>query len=144
MSTSAVCVDASFVLRMFMGPDDAEAWEQWDAWLREGRSIHAPHLLAYEVVNALCRYHRAGYLSLPSVELALDAALSLPLCLESPRALHLAALRLAAGLDLAAAYDAHYLALARQLDAELWTADARLLREAAGAEISIRVLGVTS
>ena len=141
MSASAVCVDASYVVRMFLGPDDAEAWEQWETWLSEGRSIHAPHLLAYEVANALYRYHRAGYLSLAAVELALDAALGLPLRLESPGALHLAAVRLAADLGLPATCDAHYLGLARHHDAELWTADARLAREVGDVEARVRLLG---
>lgn len=141
MSASAVCVDASFVVRMFVGPDDAEAWDRCDAWLVEGRSLYAPHLLVYEVANALYRYHRAGYLSLASAEIALNAALGLPVRLESAGALHLAALHLAADLGLPATYDAQYLALARQLDAELWTADARLSREVGDRGPRIRLLG---
>ena len=141
MSVSAVCVDASFVLRMFLGPDDVEAWGRWDAWLVEGRIIHAPQLLAYEVTNAIYRYHRAGYLGLATAALAVDAALGLPITRESPVALHGAALRLAADLKLPATYDAHYVALANLLDAELWTADARLAREVGESGPVIRVLG---
>ena len=141
MAVSAVCVDASFVLRMFLGPDDVEAWERWDGWLVEKRIIHAPHLLAYEVTNAIYRYHRAGYLSLPTAALAVDAALGLPITRESPVALHGAALQVAADLKLPATYDAHYLALANLLDAELWTADARLAREVGESGPVIRVLG---
>lgn len=133
--TSGVVVDASFILRMFLGPDDEKAWERWDGWVLEGRSIHAPHLLAYEVSNAIYRYHKAGYLSLATATLVLDAALGLPVSRESPPALHAAALRLAADLGLSAAYDAHYFALANLLDAELWTADARLAREAVGGRV---------
>ena len=141
MTVSAVCVDASFVLRMFLGPDDVEAWERWDAWLVEERIIHAPQLLAYEVTNAIYRYYRAGYLGLPTAVLAVDAALGLPITRESPVALHGAALRLAADLKLPAAYDAHYVALANLLDTELWTADARLAREVGENGPVIRVLG---
>ena len=141
MSASAICVDASFVLRMFLGPDDVEAWALWDGWHAEGKSVHAPHLLAYEVTNAIYRYHRAGHLSLVTASLAVDAALGLPLTRESPAALHSAALRLAADLDLGATYGAHYLALAHLLDAELWTADARLVRQVGERGPVIRVLG---
>ena len=129
MNDAAVCVDASLVLRLFLGPDDAQAWERWDHWTAEGRSIHAPALLGYEVANALHRYHRAGFLSAASRDVVLDAILALPVRLETGAGLHQRALALASDLALPAAYDAHYLALARSLDAELWTADARLARQ---------------
>ncbi len=143
MSASAICVDASFVVRMFVGPDDAAAWALWDAWLGEGRALHAPQLLTYEVANALHRYRRAGILSPTAAERALDAALGLPVRFETSAPLHLEALRLASVLDLPAAYDAHYLALARQLDADLWTADARLAR-VEGHGMRVRLLGAES
>ena len=141
MSTSTVCIDASFVLRMFLGPDDEEAWDRWEAALAEGTSFRAPTLLAYEVTNALHRYHIAGYLSAASAEIALDAALALPILLEDSTSLHTAALRLAGVLGPQATYDAHYLALADQFGAELWTADAKLARELDGRGPRIRLLG---
>jgi predicted nucleic acid-binding protein len=81
------------------------------------------------VRNAIYRYHRAGYLSLATTEMVVDAALGLPVIRESPAPLHTAAIRLAAEARLPASCDAHYMALARLLDADLWTADARLARE---------------
>ncbi|NPA27193.1 MAG: type II toxin-antitoxin system VapC family toxin, partial [Chloroflexi bacterium] len=45
--------------------------------------------------------------------------------------LHLEALALAHELNLPAAYDAHYLALARRMNAEFWTADQRLAKAVA-------------
>lgn len=56
----------------------------------------------------------------------------------SASAVCVAALHIAADLGLAATYDAHYLALAKQLDAELWTADARLVREVGDRELGRR------
>lgn len=141
MSTSTVCVDASFVLRMFLGPDDVEAWEWWEASLAEGSALGAPTLLGYEVANALHRYRRAGYLSAVTTEIILEAALALPIVLESDASLHIAALRLAGALGLSATYDAHYLALAERLGAELWTADAELVRRLEGRGPQVRLLG---
>lgn len=141
MSTSTVCVDASFVLRMFLGPDDAEAWEWWEASLAEGSEFRAPCLLGYEVANALHRYHRAGYLSEVTAEIVLEAVLALPIVLESDTSLHIAALRLADALGLSATYDAHYLALAERLGAELWTADAELVRRLEGRGPRVRLIG---
>jgi predicted nucleic acid-binding protein len=42
---------------------------------------------------------------------------------------------------LPAAYDAHYLALARSLDVEFWTADARLARQVGERGPRVMVLG---
>lgn len=144
MSTSTVCVDASFVLRMFLGPDDEEAWARWETSLAEGVVFRAPSLLAYEVANALHRYRRAGYLSAVAAEIVADAVLALPIVFERDTSLHIAALRLAAALGLSSTYDAHYLALADRLGAELWTADAGLARQVAGRGPRVRLLGGTA
>ncbi|HZK49204.1 MAG TPA: type II toxin-antitoxin system VapC family toxin [Thermoleophilia bacterium] len=141
MDSPPVCVDASFILRLFMGPDEETAWRLWDSWLARGSSIHSPALLGYEIANALHRYRRAGFLSLSSADLVLDAALSLPTRLHSGRELHARALRLAADLSLPATYDAHYLAVAEQFGAELWTADARLAAQVPDGPPPVGLLG---
>jgi predicted nucleic acid-binding protein len=66
-------------------------------------------------------------MSMSSVQLALEAALSLPIHLYSDVDLHQLALVLADRFSLPAAYDAHYLALAEWLGGEFWTADQRLV-----------------
>jgi predicted nucleic acid-binding protein len=141
MSSSTVCVDASFVVRLFMGPDDLKYWVVFEGWCAEGKTIHAPGLMAYELANAFYRYHHAGYLSLASAELAVDAALGLPIRLETDGALHRAAMRIADTAGRPATYDAYYLGLAERLNAELWTADARLAREASTPRPVIRLIG---
>jgi predicted nucleic acid-binding protein len=141
MNDTAVCVDASLVLRLFLGPDDAQAWERWDRWTAEGRTIHAPALIGYEAANALHRYHRAGFLSAASRDIVVEAICALPIRLEAGARLHRRALAVASELALPAAYDAHYLALARSLDAEFWTADARLARQVGEHGPRVMVLG---
>jgi predicted nucleic acid-binding protein len=54
---------------------------------------------------------------------------------------HRRSLALAAELDIASAYDAHYLALAEELDCELWTADSRLYNAVRDRFPRIRMLG---
>jgi predicted nucleic acid-binding protein len=141
MSSLTVCVDASLVVRLFVGPDDADVWRLWDEWATAEVAVHAPALLGYEVTNALHRYHRAGFLSSDSADLVLDAALSLPIRYEHSPVLLRHALRLADRLGLSAAYDAQYLAVAEHLDAELWTADKRLVRQAASGPVTVRLVG---
>ena len=136
MSGSWVCVDASFVVRMLVKPEATNRFLV-EEWLATGATMAAPTLLFYEVTNALYQYQRHGWLDAGAVELAQSAALALPVSLFGGPEQHRRALRLTAEMGLGAAYDAHYLAVAEDLDAELWTADERL--ERASKEHSIRV-----
>lgn len=140
MSNSAICVDASFVARLFLGPDEQPYWALLETWTGQGTTMYAPSLLAYEVSNVFYRYHRAGYLSLVSANLVIDAALGLPIRLQDDLALHRAAARIATMYQAAAVYDAHYLALAERLGAPLWTADAELARQSATTGIAVNLV----
>ncbi len=106
----AVCVDASLVARLFVGPDDARAWELFDAWT-EQEALCAPSLLIYELTDVFYRYHRAGLLDRATLQLLTDAVDALPLTLEPHSSLAEPALRLASTFGLDATYDAYYLAL---------------------------------
>jgi predicted nucleic acid-binding protein len=128
MNSSWVCVDASLVIRLVVSAAGEPTQHLWDQWDSERRQLAAPTLLYYEVANALYCYHKLGYLSASSVELAFRAALALPLKLRGEPELHWRALELAEEFSLPAAYDAHYLALAELLGGEFWTVDGRLAR----------------
>ena len=143
MSSSAACVDASFVARLFLGPDDEVFWKVLEDWQESGGSLHAPGLLRFELANVFHRCRRAGYLSQATSELVLEAALDLPIRIDNDTSLHLAALRTAASSGSAATYGSHYLALAARLDAELWTADAELAECAASCGVTARLVGRT-
>ncbi len=52
--------------------------------------------------------------------------MALPISTDTDKELHRQAFDLAEQLHLPAAYDAHYLALAKSQDAEFWTLDQRL------------------
>ena len=127
---SAICVDASVVVRVVLAPTPPVVQRLWSDWQQAGREILAPSLLLYELTNALYRYQRAGVASPVLMQEALSLALSLPIRLHSEPELHQEAMNWAARLGLPAVYDAHYIALASRLGAELWTADRRLARAA--------------
>jgi predicted nucleic acid-binding protein len=128
MNSSLLCVDANLVIRLVADPADETVQRMWELWDSERRQLAAPTLLPYEVANALYRYQKLGYLSASSVQLALRAALALPLQLHGEADLHWRALEMAERFSLPAVYDAHYLALAEWLGGEFWTADGRLAR----------------
>jgi predicted nucleic acid-binding protein len=130
MSNSWLCIDANLVVRLVAAPRDEAVSQYWDRWVAEGRRVAAPSLLYYEVTNALYRYQKMGLTSASATQMAQKAAFSLPIRLFGDADLHRRALELAGRLDLPAAYDAHYLALAETLGAEFWTADTRLAQAA--------------
>ncbi len=132
--SNSVCLDASFIVRMLVGPETLarKAESLWATWEQQGKTLVAPALLYFEVSNALFRYVKANRLPFPLVQELLTTALSLEVLLYADADLHLEALTLARELRLPAAYDAHYLALARRLGAECWTADRRLAQTVAG------------
>ena len=143
MSSSPICVDASLVARLFVGPDAAQVWSLFDAWTAEGVQLCAPTLLVYELTNVFHKYQQRGFLSAPTAQLVQEATLGLPILLEPHTALAAGALRISTTLRLPAAYDAYYLALAEQLGADLWTADVRLKQRAGPWQERIKTLDRT-
>ena len=129
MSSSWLCVDANLVIRLVADPSAQSVQQIWEQWADERRQLAAPTLLYYEVANALHRYQALGLMSASSAQLALKAALALPIHLHGEPDLHRRALDLAQRLSLPAAYDAHYLALVEHLGGEFWTADGKLARK---------------
>jgi predicted nucleic acid-binding protein len=130
-STPVVCVDASFIVQLVTDVGDRQLRAVWRRWQEEGREAVAPALVFFEVTNALYRLGRHGFFGPAAVTAALQAALALPLQLHVDPTLHHQAIKLARQLGLPACYDAHYLALAERLGAELWTCDHKLARAVA-------------
>jgi len=122
-----ICVDASFIARLLVGTPEQSQWETlWIQWHESASLIVAPTLLYYEISNALHRLTVANQLTMAQADQALSDALSLEIQLYGNNELHQQAIALARQLNLPAAYDAHYLALAQRLEAEFWTSDRRL------------------
>lgn len=106
----------------------AELLDKWDA---EGVELHAPLLTQYEIASALTRRRvRDGLSADDATEaLAIIDALGVTFDLAPDNA---RAVEIAVELERHSAYDAAYLALAERLDAEVWTLDGPLARNAAG------------
>jgi predicted nucleic acid-binding protein len=100
----------------------------WQRWIANRTEIVVPSLLRYEVTNAVYRSARQGLFS-EAIAIGIIQSLDLlPVRFFDYIDLNVAAFQLARELDLPAAYDAHYLALAQRERAVLFTADRRLVR----------------
>ncbi|MCX7853806.1 MAG: type II toxin-antitoxin system VapC family toxin [Anaerolineae bacterium] len=128
MPNNLVCLDASFLVRLVTSYNDPRPRSLVETWLNQGYRLVAPTLLLYEITNALYLYERVGQLDRTAVFKTLNVVMALPIQLHGEPDLHREALILAFTHNLKATYDAHYLALAQRLNADLWTADSRLVR----------------
>jgi predicted nucleic acid-binding protein len=93
--------------------------------------IYAPRLIEYEFANIVRQKMRREGLSLELSLRAIDRFYALPVVMlshtyDERRSLQQAALTAAARYDLAATYDAQFIALAGWLGCDLWTDDERL------------------
>lgn len=139
-----ICVDASVVAKWLV---EEERSEQAESLLADaaanGRRLIAPHLLPFEVTNVIRRYMLRGGLTLEEGKTAVEKFLATPVAIMSldRGRMHQEALTITAQLGLPAAYDAHYLALARFHNCPFWTDDQRLLRAIGSAVPNVHWLG---
>jgi predicted nucleic acid-binding protein len=125
-----VVLDASLLVALVANePESQSVARQFEAWAAAGAGLHAPRLARYEVANALARkaaHNEFDVTDMPAVWSAIDA---LRIEYHDP-ADWTAVAQTALELERRSAFDAAYVALARQLGAELWTVDGPLARNA--------------
>ncbi len=98
-----------------------------DYLIAEEIIVSAPHLLVYELANAIYNAARQARLAAKLAREALQNLLDCEIDLQAPPPQRVLDMALELGLS---AYDAAYVALAEHLGVDLWTAD-RPLYEAA-------------
>jgi predicted nucleic acid-binding protein len=128
----SVVVDANLVAATVLPvPYSDQATQRIRAWKQAGVELLAPLLLEYEVASVLRRAVVARWLTNDDAVEALGQILTLRIqCLPPTPLLHEKALHWAYRLGHTKTYDAHYMALAEQEGAEMWTADKRLVNGA--------------
>lgn len=127
MSASLV-VDASFAFKLLLpGPERSLCQGLMARWQEGSYNLCAPALWLYEITSALCKVVHFGAITAEEGQQALALAQGLGVRLSLPdEAQARLAFEWTLRLKRAAAYDSFYLALAQQLDCDLWTADKRL------------------
>ena len=124
-----VVVDASLAFKWLVREEHTDkALAILRVWQNEYVTPAAPHLLPFEVSNALHKRITRGELSVEGAVDLIEILLTSQIELHQPWNLHGKALEMASRFGRAAAYDAHYLALAESLGCELWTADEKFYR----------------
>jgi predicted nucleic acid-binding protein len=114
-------VDASALLELLLGTERAE--QIGESLLQAEESVHAPHLIDIEIVQALRRLVKLKLLDSGRAEQALEDLASLVIV----RHVHASLLaRIWELREAVSAYDGAYLAVAEALNAPLLTCDRRL------------------
>lgn len=137
----AVVVDSNLLVVLVREePRSEEVSRQFDEWEKQGIEIHAPVLAYYEIANALTQLIAAGVFPQERLPQAWTSINKVPITY------HLFSggtrvVEIALSLGRRSAYDAAYLALAETLNAELWTLDGPLYRNAVGQGFPVRLLG---
>ena len=140
--SSFVVVDASLAFKWLVREEHTDkALAILREWQSEDVVPAAPHLLPFEVSNALHKRVTRGELSVEGAVDLIGNLLTSEIELHQPWNLHGKALETAGRFGQAAAYDAHYLALAESLDCELWTADEKFYRSVRQETGQVRWIG---
>ena len=137
-------VDANLIASLFLPlPYSKPAAQKIASWKQKGVSLYAPTLLLYELSTVFRKAIVTGYVSSEIASSALDQLMHLGVVTIPPTlAIQETALRYAEVLGQSEADDAHYLAVAKQLQAQLWTADKRLANAATEAGLEwVRWIG---
>ncbi len=133
-------LDANLLVVLVSGdPRRTLVLRQIGKWLDDNVELHAPFLAQYEIANALTRLVVAGTFPKDRVEEAADSILVLPIQYHPIVAIQ-RVIEISQLLGRQSAYDAAYLELAESLDAELWTLDGPLHRNAIDYGFDVRLI----
>jgi predicted nucleic acid-binding protein len=142
----AIAVDASVAVKWVVDePHTDRALKLWADSAAVRRPVISAPLFPGEVTNAIYQRVRttdaAKRLDIPDAEDAVRRFLAYPVALASPADLYGRAFAFATTHGLSAIYDALYVVMAQLLDAELWTADQRLLSTLGSRTPWVRFIG---
>ncbi len=135
-----VVVDANVVVATVTATPRQAAAAAWlERWHEQAEDIHVPQLFTYEVASALTGMEAAGQVSPVVSEHLWELVDALELTSHPPSS-GAALVAIARRLHRSSAYDAAYVDLAVSLEAELWTLDVKLARNAESLGYPVRLM----
>ncbi len=133
-----IVVDASAINALLLNESRATAVAtHLDRAEEQGESLHAPMLAQFEVASALTKALADGRLTRAVLDDVLATLAILPVQYHNLSDLMASTIDIARSLGSRKAYDPSYIALAVHLQAELWTTDDALGRNAAGYGLNV-------
>jgi len=136
-----LCVDASFALKVVMPEEESQlVSRKWEDWQAGGVTVIAPWLFAFEVMAVLCQKVARKNITKREGLAAWETLCDLGVELRHHEDLWERAWELAAKYLRPTTYDTSYLALAKIMDCDLWTADRRFIKALNGREPCVKWL----
>jgi predicted nucleic acid-binding protein len=139
----AVVVDANLpIVLVSKDPRKQAVLSKFMEWIEQGVPLHAPQLMQYEIANALTRLITAKVFSESDLAKSFEYLSQLPI-IYHPLSQEERVVSVALLLKRQSAYDAAYIVLAETLNAELWTLDSPLYRNAVSQGFPVKFLAET-
>ncbi len=131
MINSQVTIDASFLLKLFLPEEKSDRAEDiWKRWIKDSIEVIAPTLIVFEVSSVLRNKVHRGIIDDKSALDILSQLKGLDIQLVYTEEILDNAWEIGNVLKSSTLYDCFYIALAKFLEAPLWTADKKLYNSA--------------
>ena len=125
---SKVCIDASFFLKLVLPEDHSEKVHIiWTEWVNKGKNTYAPYLLIYEIHSVIRNKVYRKELTLKEGITASDVLGEQDIIFYYSSMSVKVALDFAERYNRPTLYDSFYMAVAKEIESELWTADKKLV-----------------
>jgi len=125
---SKVCIDASFILKLVLPEDFSDSVHRiWTGWVEKGKRIYAPYLLIYETHSVIRNKVYRKELTSSEGKAASEAMRDQEIIFYHSPTIPKVAWDFAKKYNRPVLYDTFYLAVAKEIESEFWTADKKLI-----------------